>query len=403
MPAYQYASLDAKGRQRKGLLEADTPRMARQSLREQGLNPLSVEEVASQERGGRRRLWGLRISATDLALITRQMATLVGSGLPVEEALGAVARQADRARLGGMMLAVRARVLEGHTLATALSDFPQVFPELYRATVAAGEQSGHLEVVFERLADYTEARQQMRQKVGLALFYPLMLTGVAILVVAGLLTYVVPQVVQVFGSLNQQLPALTRGLIALSEFLRQNGWWLLAILAGGVIAWVLALRRIGFRRRVDQALLRLPLVARLARGANTARFARTFSILMASGVPVLEALRISAQVLSNLPMREAVEQATARVKEGASLNKAISASGYFPPMTVQLIASGEASGRLENMLERAAIQQERETETLIAALLGIFEPMLILVMGGVVLVIVLAILLPIFDLNQLVR
>ncbi|CDI03991.1 general secretory pathway component, cryptic [Candidatus Competibacter denitrificans Run_A_D11] len=403
MPAYQYAALDAKGRQRKGLLEADTPRMARQSLREQGLNPLSVEEVASQERGGRRRLWGLRISATDLALITRQMATLVGSGLPVEEALGAVARQADRARLGGMMLAVRARVLEGHTLATALSDFPQVFPELYRATVAAGEQSGHLEVVFERLADYTEARQQMRQKVGLALFYPLMLTGVAILVVAGLLTYVVPQVVQVFGSLNQQLPALTRGLIALSEFLRQNGWWLLAILAGGVIAWVLALRRIGFRRRVDQALLRLPLVARLARGANTARFARTFSILMASGVPVLEALRISAQVLSNLPMREAVEQATARVKEGASLNKAISASGYFPPMTVQLIASGEASGRLENMLERAAIQQERETETLIAALLGIFEPMLILVMGGVVLVIVLAILLPIFDLNQLVR
>ncbi|MGB4948128.1 MAG: type II secretion system inner membrane protein GspF [Candidatus Competibacter denitrificans] len=403
MPAYQYAALDAKGRQRKGLLEADTPRMARQSLREQGLNPLSVEEVASQERGGRRRLWGLRISATDLALITRQMATLVGSGLPVEEALGAVARQADRARLGGLMLAVRARVLEGHTLATALSDFPQVFPELYRATVAAGEQSGHLEVVFERLADYTEARQQMRQKVGLALFYPLMLTGVAILVVAGLLTYVVPQVVQVFGSLNQQLPALTRGLIALSEFLRQNGWWLLAILAGGVIAWVLALRRIGFRRRVDQALLRLPLVARLARGANTARFARTFSILMASGVPVLEALRISAQVLSNLPMREAVEQATARVKEGASLNKAISASGYFPPMTVQLIASGEASGRLENMLERAAIQQERETETLIAALLGIFEPMLILVMGGVVLVIVLAILLPIFDLNQLVR
>lgn len=403
MPAYQYAALDAKGRQRKGLVEADTPRMARQSLREQGLNPLSVEEVASEQRGGRRRLWGLRISATDLALITRQMATLVGSGLPVEEALGAVARQADRARLGGLMLAVRARVLEGHTLANALGDFPQVFPELYRATVAAGEQSGHLEVVFERLADYTEARQQMRQKVGLALFYPLMLTGVAILVVAGLLTYVVPQVVQVFGSLNQKLPALTRGLIALSEFLRQNGWWLLTLLAGGVIAWVLALRRIGFRRRVDQVLLRLPLVARLARGANTARFARTFSILMASGVPVLEALRISAQVLSNLPMREAVEQATARVKEGASLNKAISASGYFPPMTVQLIASGEASGRLENMLERAAIQQERETETLIAALLGIFEPMLILVMGGVVLVIVLAILLPIFDLNQLVR
>ena len=404
MPAYQYAALDAKGRQRKGLIEADTPRLARQSLRERGLNPLGVEEVgANQERDRGRRMWGLRISATDLALITRQMATLVGSSLPVEEALGAVARQADRARLGGLMLAVRTRVLEGHTLATALGDFPQVFPELYRATVAAGEQSGHLEVVFERLADYTEARQQMRQKIGLALFYPLLLTGVAVLVVAGLLTYVVPQVVQVFSSLNQQLPALTRGLIALSDFLRQNGWLLLTVLAGGVVAWVLALRRVGFKRQTHQILLRLPLVARLVRGANTARFARTFSILMASGVPVLEALRISSQVLSNLPMREALEQATARVKEGASLNKAISASGYFPPMTVQLIASGEASGRLESMLERAAVQQERETETLIAALLGIFEPMLILVMGGVVLVIVLAILLPIFDLNQLVH
>ena len=404
MPAYQYAALDAKGRQRKGLIEADTPRLARQSLRERGLNPLGVEEVgANQERDRGRRMWGLRISATDLALITRQMATLVGSSLPVEEALGAVARQADRARLGGLMLAVRTRVLEGHTLATALGDFPQVFPELYRATVAAGEQSGHLEVVFERLADYTVARQQMRQKIGLALFYPLLLTGVAVLVVAGLLTYVVPQVVQVFSSLNQQLPALTRGLIALSDFLRQNGWLLLTVLAGGVVAWVLALRRVGFKRQTHQILLRLPLIARLVRGANTARFARTFSILMASGVPVLEALRISSQVLSNLPMREALEQATARVKEGASLNKAISASGYFPPMTVQLIASGEASGRLESMLERAAVQQERETETLIAALLGIFEPMLILVMGGVVLVIVLAILLPIFDLNQLVH
>lgn len=405
MPAFQYVALDDRGRQRKGLIEADTPRMARQSLRERGLNPLGVDEVAGRERRGDRPWWRgrTRISATDLALITRQLATLVGSGLPLEEALGAVARQAERTRLSGLLLAVRTRVLEGHTLATALSDFPQVFPELYRATVAAGEQSGHLDVVFERLADYTEARQQMRQKVSLALFYPLLLTGVAVLIVAGLLTYVVPQVVQVFASLNQQLPALTRGLIALSEFLQRHGWVILMALAVGAVAWIQALRRVGFQRRVHQALLRLPLLARLVRGTNTARFARTFSILMASGVPVLEALRISSQVLSNLPMREAVEQAATRVKEGTSLQKAISASGYFPPMTVQLIASGEASGRLENMLERAAVQQERETETLIAALLGVFEPVLILLMGGVVLVIVLAILLPIFDLNQLVR
>jgi general secretion pathway protein F len=405
VPAFQYSALDSRGRSRKGLIEADTPRLARQALREQGLHPLGIEEVASQERRRGRQWWSgrVRVNATDLALITRQLATLVGSGLPLEEALGAVARQAERTRLSGLLLAVRTRVLEGHTLATALGDFPQVFPELYRATVAAGEQSGHLDVVFERLADYTEARQQMRQKVGLALFYPALLTGVAVLIVAGLLTYVVPQVVQVFSSLNQQLPALTRGLIAVSDFLRQYGVVLLLAVAAGAIGWRYALRRVGFRRRVHQVLLKLPLLAPLTRGANTARFARTFSILMASGVPVLEALRISAQVLGNLPMREAVEQATARVKEGASLHKALGNSGYFPPMTVQLIASGESSGRLESMLERAAVQQERETETLIAALLGIFEPMLILVMGGVVLVIVLAILLPIFDLNQLVR
>ncbi|MDS4059806.1 MAG: type II secretion system F family protein, partial [Candidatus Contendobacter sp.] len=287
MPAFQYAALDAKGRQRKGLIEADTPRLARQALRERGLNPLGVEEIASQEQRRGRQWWRgrVRIGATDLALVTRQLATLAGSGLPLEEALGAVARQADRARLGGLLLAVRTRVLEGHALATALGDFPQAFPELYRATVAAGEQSGHLDVVFERLADYTEARQQMRQKVGLALFYPLLLTGVAILIVAGLLTYVVPQVVQVFGSLHQQLPALTRGLIALSDFLRQYGWVVLVALAGGVVAWLRALRRIGFKRRVHQVLLQLPLIGRLARGINTARFARTFSILMASGVP----------------------------------------------------------------------------------------------------------------------
>lgn len=403
MPAFQYLALDPQGRQRKGLIEADTPRLARQLLREAGLSPLEMEEAAHQELRRSNRLFSPRISAADLALVTRQLATLVGSGLPLEEALGAVAQQAEARRLSALMLAVRAKVLEGHSLANALRDFPRVFPELYSATVDAGEQAGHLEVVFERLADYTEARQQMRQKIGLALFYPLLLTLVALLVVAGLLTYVVPQVVQVFSSLHQQLPALTQGLIALSAFLRSYGGLLLLALVLGALSWWYALRSPRFKRRVHRSLLRLPLIARLVRGVNSARFTRTFSILLASGVPVLEGLRISAQVISNMPMREAVEQAALRVKEGTSLHKAISNSGYFPPMTVQLIASGEASGRLESMLERAAVQQERETETLIAALLGIFEPMLILLMGAVVLVIVLAILLPIFDLNQLVR
>ena len=406
MPAYHYAALDAKGRTRKGLLEGDTARQVRQLLRERGLLPVEIEEVSGQQmtRGQRKqRTFGMRISATDLALLTRQLATLIDSGLPVEEALGAVARQSDKTKLSSLLLALRTRVLEGHNLATALNDFPQVFPELYRATVAAGEQAGHLEVVFERLADYTETRQQLRQKISLALFYPLLLTTVAIVIVVGLLTYVVPQVVQVFASLHQQLPLLTRALIGISDFLRQHGGLLLLGVLGFVIVCSYALRRPEIKFGLHRFMLRIPLVSKLIRGINAARFARTFSILLASTVPVLESLRIAAQVIANLPMRTAIEQAAVRVKEGSNLSSAISESGYFPPLTVQLIASGEASGRLENMLGRAADQQERETETLIAALLGIFEPVLILTMGGIVLLIVLAILLPIFDLNQMVH
>jgi general secretion pathway protein F len=373
MGAFEYTVLDKTGREKKGVIEGDAPRQVRQQLRDQGWIPLEVQEVAQRETRGRRRLAMPRrgISATDLALITRQLATLVRAALPLEECLRAVAQQTDRSRLKSMLLAVRSRVMEGHTLAAGLSDFRHIFPELYRTTVEAGEQSGHLERVLERLADYTENRQQMRQKIQLAVFYPVLLTIVAILVVGGLMTYVVPQVVQVFENIGENLPPLTRGLIAVSDFMREYGLLMIVLL-------VLA-------------------------GLNTGRFARTFSILTASGVAVLEALRISSQVMSNIPMRESVEEATARVREGAGIAAALEKGGYFPPMTVHLIASGEASGKLEEMLERAAINQEREIETLIAAVLGLFEPLLILLMGGVVLIIVLAILLPIFDLNQLVQ
>jgi len=405
MGAFEYTALDASGREKKGVVEGDAPRQVRQQLRDRGWVPLDVQEVSRREKHRRSTFAWLRrgISATDLALITRQLATLVRAALPLEECLRAVAQQTDRSRLKSMLLAVRSRVMEGHTLATGLSDFKYIFPELYRTTVEAGEQSGHLERVLERLADYTENRQQMRQKIQLAVFYPAMLTIVAILVVGGLMTYVVPQVVQVFDNIGQQLPALTRGLIAVSDFLRDNGLLLLLILVLLGVAVTYLLRIQDYRRRFHRAVLVVPLLGRLERGLNTARFARTFSILTASGVAVLEALRISAQVMSNMPMREAVDEAAARVREGASIAAALEKSGYFPPMTVHLIASGEASGKLEDMLERAAINQEREIETLIAAVLGLFEPLLILFMGGVVLVIVLAILLPIFDLNQLVQ
>lgn len=408
MSAFEFLALDATGRNRKGVLEGDTPRQVRQQLREKGWTPLSVEEVRQRESrsaggGGLQFSFRRGVSATELALMTRQLATLVHSGLPIEETLRAVSQQTEKQRLKSMLLAVRSRVMEGHSLAAALSDFPNIFPDLYRATVAAGEQSGYLDVVLERLADYTESRQQMRQKIMLALIYPVLLTGVAILVVTALLAYVVPQVVQVFENIGQELPVLTRGLIALSDFIRAYGLTLLLVLVLSSIGFALLMRRPAARYRFHQFLLALPLVSRLIRGLNAARFSRTFSILTASSVPVLEGLRISAQVLSNLPMRAAVEEAATKVREGASLHAALERSRYFPPMTIHLIASGETSGNLELMLERAAVSQEREMETLMAALVGLFEPFLILAMGGIVLVIVIAILLPIFDLNQLVK
>jgi general secretion pathway protein F len=403
MGAFEYSALDRRGKQRKGVLEGDTARQVRQQLREQGMTPLHVEEVAEREsrsHGGLQMRRG--ISATELALVTRQLATLVRAALPLEEALQTVARQSEQPRLKSMMLAVRAKVLEGHTLADGMSEFPHVFPELYRTTIAAGEQSGHLEVVLERLADYTEKRQQMRQKIMLALFYPSILTVIAILVTVALLTYVVPEVVKVFDNMGQELPFLTRALIAVSDFLRDYGLAMLALLVLSLVAFTYWLRHTANRFHWHRTLMRLPLVGRLNRGLNTARFARTFSILSASGVPVLDALRISSEVMGNLPMREAVQQAAHRVREGSNIARALEQSRYFPPMTLHLIASGEASGKLEEMLERSADNQERELETVIAAVMGMFEPLLILVMGGVVLVIVLAILLPIFNLNQLV-
>ena len=403
MGAFEYSALDARGKERKGVLEGDTARQVRQQLREQGMTPLVVEEVAQRESRSRGRLQFRRgISATELALVTRQLATLVRAALPLEEALQTVVRQSEGQRLKSMLLAVRAKVMEGHTLADALGDFPHVFPELYRTTVAAGEMSGHLEVVLERLADYTEKRQQMRQKIMLALFYPTILTVIAILVTILLLTYVVPEVVKVFDNIGQELPLLTRGLIAVSGFLRDYGLLIFVMVALVAVAFAYLLRNPAFRFRWHRKIMQLPLIGRLNRGLNAARFSRTFSILTASGVPVLDALRISAEVMTNLPMREAVQQAAHRVREGSNIARALEHSHYFPPMTLHLIASGESSGKLESMLERAADNQERELETVIAAVMGMFEPLLILVMGGVVLVIVLAILLPIFNLNQLV-
>ncbi|MDE2090588.1 MAG: type II secretion system inner membrane protein GspF [Gammaproteobacteria bacterium] len=404
MGAFEYTALDSTGHERKGVVEGDTPRQARQLLRDQGLTPLAINEAAEQETQGRKGFSMRRgISAADLALITRQLATLIRSAMPVEEALLVASQQCEKPRLKSMLLAVRARVMEGHTLAYGLAQFSHVFPEIFRATVAAGEHSGHLDGVLERLADYAENRQLLRQKMTLAMIYPSLLTVMAILVVAGLMAYVVPRVTQVYSHTGQSLPFLTLALIGISHFLHDYGIYLIIGIA--ILAYIVrgALKQTDVRRRWDNYKLRLPLLGRLVRGINTSQFTRTLSILAGSGVPVLDALRISGEVVVNVPMREAVDEAALRVREGASISQSLAKSGLFPPMAVHLIASGEASGKLDSMLERAAISQERELETLTGTLLGIMEPALILVMGVIVLLIVLGILLPIFDLDQMVH
>jgi general secretion pathway protein F len=404
MGAYEYVAMDHAGKQSKGLLEGDTPKHVRQILRDRKLLPVSVTEVAKKE-AHRQRSFSFRrgISSGELALITRQLASLSQSGLPLEESLLAVAQQNDQPRTKSILLGVRAKVMEGHALADGFSEFPQAFPELYRATVAAGEQSGHLDVVLERLADYTEARQELRQRITNAMVYPIALVVMAVGIISFMLATVVPKIVNVFENTSAELPGLTTGLIATSDFLRD--YWPLLIVGIAAFSWLAwwILQKEGPRRRYHSMLLRLPIISRLTRGVNTARFTRTLSILAGSGVPILEALKISSEVIENLPMRDAVAEATVRVREGASISKSLAASKLFPPMMIHLVSSGEAGGRLDEMLARSAAGQEREVDGLIAALLGILQPLLIVIMGAIVLTIVLAILLPIFEINNLIR
>ena len=403
MPAFEYVALDQTGRTRKGVEEGDSSRQVRTRLREKGLMPMSVNEVAEKQSVLRMPILQPRIKPLELSLATRQMAPLARAGMPIEEVLGTVARQSEAPRVKATLSAVRTRVMEGLPLAHAMGEFPSVFPAIYRTTIAAGEQAGRMDLVLERLADNVEAQNAMRQKIQLAMFYPAILTIVALLVVVALLTYVVPEVVQVFTGMNQQLPWLTRALIATSDTVREWGWLMLLGIVATVVVTRQILKRPTARYRWDNMLLKLPLIGRLVRGLNTARFARTLNILAGSGVPLLDALNMSASVISNTPMRDAVTDAARRVREGSGIGHALERSGYFPPMTLSLIKSGESSGTLDKMLERAAETQERELEARIAMVMGVFEPLLILAMGGVVLIIVLAILLPIFELNQLVN
>lgn len=405
MSVFQYQAVNLQGKRHKGLIEADSARQARQLLREQGLLAESVHEtrsVADNSASANTLRWQRGISASELALLTRQLATLVQAAMPLEECLRAVAEQCEKNRLKSLMLAVRTQVLEGHTLADSLRAYPLVFDELFCAMVAAGEKAGHLDAVLSRLADYTEQRQYMKGKLLQAMIYPLMLTVVAIGVIAILLASVVPKVVAQFDHLGQALPHSTQLLIALSDGVRDYGLWLVgALLVLGVLVQRL-LRQPALRLRWDRFWLRLPLLGKVSRGLNTARFARTLSILSSSSVPLLEGMQIAASVASNRYVRSQILTAAERVREGSSLRAALGSSGLFPPMMLHMIASGERSGELEPMLLRAADNQDREFEALVTLALGIFEPLLIVSMAGVVLFIVVAILQPMLQLNNMV-
>lgn len=404
MSGFKYQAVDPVGRTVNGVLEADTPRQARAALREQGLVPLEVEALSEKSlRSGADWRFRRGLPLSELSLLTRQLATLLNAGLTIEQTLNALIEQAESQYVRRVVAGIRGEVLAGQSLARAMGNYPSVFPELYQTLVASGEQSGQLARVLLRLADYLEERHALRQKIGLAFVYPAIVSVVALLVVFGLLIYVVPQVVSVFEHTSQKLPLLTRALIGLSNFLRASWFvWL-----GGVVlfAWLFrnAMKREPLRQRYHAWLLRLPLVGRLTRGSNTAQLASTLAILVGSGVPLLAALQAGTGVVGNLPMRQALTEAVKRVREGMSLSRALAQGKMFPPVMVHLIASGEASGKLDQMLERVAAQQSQELQTRVSAMTSLLEPLLILVMGGLVLVIVLAILLPIFEMNQLVR
>lgn len=406
MPAFRYEAVDAGGATRKGVVNADSPRAARADLRTQGLTPLSVEAIAAQvdESGAARsRGIGERLSQVELALFTRQLASLLEAGLPLEQAFTALLEQAERAYMRDLIASIRAEVMGGSAFSAALARHPRDFAEIYRALVSSGEQIGQLARVLSRLADYIERRNALVQKVRLAFTYPAIVTVVAFAIVIFLLTYVVPQIVSVFANTKQKLPFLTVVMLAVSDFVRAYGIYVAIVLAGAFWLWRRALRNPDLKRRWHTWLLTAPVYGKFERSLNTARFASTLAITTGSGVPILRALDTSRETLSNVAMRELVEQATASVREGVSLARALSAQKHFPPMLVHMIRAGEITGELPAMLERAANSQQADLERRTLTIAGLLEPVLILAMGLVVLLIVLAVLMPIIEINQLVQ
>lgn len=402
MPAYQYSALDASGKQHKGIIDGDSARQIRQQLRDQNLTPIQVEPVLDQNKQTGRSSWfQKKLSAYDLALMTRQLAVLIAASIPLEEAIRAVAKQSEKRHVQSLLMSVRSKVLEGHSLAQALQQASS-FPSLYIATIAAGERSGHLDLILDQLADYTENRFAMQKKIQGAMIYPIILMLMSFGIIMGLMTYVVPDIVKVFANTNQALPWITQILMVSSEVIR--GYWVYMFVLAVILFFLLVkfLRTSAGHYTLDRFILRLPLFGKLSRGINAARFASTLSILTRSGVPLVDALKIGAAVSSNWVIRDAVNIAAEKVTEGGNLATQLEKSGYFPPMMVQMIRSGESSGELDRMLTRASDMQDREVTTLITTLLALLEPLMLVFMASIVLVIVIAVMLPIVNMNNLI-
>ena len=401
MPAYQFTAIDASGKQQKGVLEGDSARQIRQQLRDKEWIPVTVDAVEQKDKSKSTGLFQKKFSAYELALMTRQLSVLVAASIPLEEALRAVAKQSEKAHVQNLLLAVRSKVLEGHSLAQAMQQSGS-FPDLYIATVAAGERSGHLDLILDQLSDYTENRFAMQKKVQGAMIYPIILMLMSFGIVMGLMTYVVPDIVKTFDQSKQALPWITVVLMKASDFIRTSWPFVLVASVLGIFVLVRFLKTSAGHYAFDRLTLKLPLFGKLSRGINSARFASTLSILTQSGVPLVDALKIGAAVSSNWVIRDAVNIAAEKVTEGGNLATQLERCGYFPPMMVQMIKSGEASGELDRMLARASDMQDREVSAFISTLLALLEPLMLVFMAGIVLVIVIAVMLPIVNMNNMI-
>ena len=411
MAAFEYSAMNASGKTIKGFIEGDSPRQIRQQLRDKGLTPLEItaSNSESEEQGGSEikksvnLQVGTKMNPTDLTLMTRQLATLVKSGMPIERALYSVAKQSDKQKIKNLLIAIRSKVLEGHSLANAFGQFPNVFPEIYRSTIASGEASGQLDMVLMRLADYAERRHEMSKKLMESLMYPVIVVIMSFAILGLLLALVVPKIVGIFESNETELPQLTKIIIASSNIV-QNYWYVFILSAVALFfAWRIFMSNESRRYLYHSILLKTPLIGNMIRARNAAGFARTLGILVGSSVSVLDAMRIASDVLTNLPMRKAVDDATKQVREGVGISKSLEATGLFPGMMLHLIHSGEDSGSLDEMLISAADYQEMEVQAKTSTLLAASQPLVIVFLGAMVMLIMMGILMPIFDMNQLVQ